>query len=172
MVKDKTIRHWRVQREEEFELEYGETHFPSEDYTWKMIESEEGGLEQFEDCRRGFHDYEWMAAICDYVCFFCLDVEPRVQEDEDFDSHDEFLIGAINPTKVSGEEGQGGEGGAEERENGEAQNAGGSEDDAEEDESDAEQQEEDGEEADVDDELGEQGDSSGRDSGTDADEVQ
>lgn len=102
MVKDKTVLRWRIRREEVFELEYGEIHFPSKDYAWNMIVSEEGGWVQFEDCRRGFHEYEWMAAICDYVCFFCLDVEPRVEEDEEFDSQDEFFIGPINPRRPVG----------------------------------------------------------------------
>lgn len=113
-----------------------------------------------------------MAAICDYVCFFCLDVEPRVEEDEEFDSHDEFFIGPINPRKASGEEVQGGEGCAEECENVERQNDGGSEDDADVNESDAEQQEENGEEVNVDDEVCEEDVARGGDSGTDADEVQ
>lgn len=65
-----------------------------------MIRSKDGGWEQYGDCKRGYHEYEWMPTICDYACFFCLDVEAFDPGEGEFDAEDEFMIGPINPRPV------------------------------------------------------------------------
>lgn len=95
MTSDKTVRRWRIEKEEEFEMKYGETEFPSADVAWKMIRSKEGGWQQYQDCKRGFHEYEWTPAICEYVCYFCLDVEAAFEEEEEFDSRDQCVVGPL-----------------------------------------------------------------------------
>lgn len=61
-----------------------------------MIHSVEGGSAQYEDCKCGFHEYEWSPDICRYVCFFCLHQEEKPAGEADWDSEDEFLVGLLN----------------------------------------------------------------------------
>lgn len=110
-----------------------------------MIRSNEDGWEQYANRKRGYHEYEWMPAICDYVCFFCLDVETPVEEEEEFDSHDEFLIWPLNSGNAMAEDAQEDEGSADYSENDVRDYDGGLDDDADGDESETEQEDEDGE---------------------------
>lgn len=134
-----------------------------------MIRSKEGGWEQYKECKQGYHEYEWMPAICDYVCFFCLDVEAHVEEaeEEEFNSHDEFLIWPLNSGNAMAKDAQEDEGSTDDSENDVRDYDGGLDDDADGDESETGQEDEDGDEGE---ESGEEEDASGRELGTDADE--
>lgn len=88
-----------LKNEREFMLRFGVHEIPQDDWAWSVIDGEDGGKGQHDDCSAGFHEFVWVDEVWEYVCFFCLTVDEFFSDESSMDSIDERFYGCGGPSE-------------------------------------------------------------------------